>query len=164
MPQITNMKYADLGTAVAGGTIAQGQICIVTDHGDGRRELNVAGDTDDALVLAGNYAVAMKFTTDANEVNASTADASTGSRLATIAVDDIILEVRRGSKLEYTAAELGASLDPGRAGATPVVGDDLGVASGYWATITAATSSGIASPVIGRVSEVFGTSVRIELL
>lgn len=164
MPHITNMKYADLGTAVAGEAIAQGQICIVTDHGDGRRELNIAGDTDDALVLAGNYAVAMKFTTDANEVNSSTADSSTGSRLATIAEDDVILEVRRGSKIEYAAAELGASLDPGRAGTTPGVGDDLGVSGGYWATIAAATSAGIATPVIGRVSEVFGTSVRIELL
>ena len=164
MPHITNMKYADLGTAVAAGTIVQGQICIVTDTTTGRRKMTVAADTDDALVLAGNYAVAMKFTTDAAEVNSSTASASTGSRLPTIATDDVILEVRRGAKIEYAAAELGASLDPGRAGATPVVGQALGVSGGYWATIAAATSAGIATPVIGRVNEVFGTTVRIELL
>lgn len=164
MPHITNMKYADLGTGVAAATIVQGQICIVTDNGAGKRLLTVAADTDDALVLAGNYAVAMKFTTDAAEVQSSTASAATGSRLATIAADDLVLEVRRGAKIEYTAAELGASLDAARGGATPTVGQALGVSGGYWATAAAATSAGIATPVIGRVNAVFGTTVRIELL
>lgn len=161
MPHIVNMKEADLKTATAAGTHSQlGMVCKVTGTA-GARVLTPLTDTDDALVLMGNYAVAMKYSADGNEATSSTVPSALGSRIATITAGDIVLECRRGTIIEYKTAELGSSLQ----GAFPTVGQDLGIASSLWSTIAAATTSGIATPVVGRVHQTFGTaSVQIELL
>lgn len=169
MPNIVNMKYADLGTARALGTHSQlGLVCKVTAHSDGNRALTPLLDTDDALVVSGNYAVAMKFDTDANEVDSSTAPAVTGLRTVSITAEDLVVECRKGTVIEYAASELAVSLDPGNGGTLPVVGADLGIAGAKWSTIAAATSSGIATPVVGRCHRVFGTGatakVQVELV
>lgn len=170
MLQVTNWKYADIGTGVAAAAIAQGAICKVTDS-SGKRLLTQLLDTDDALVgvagisLTGNFAVAMKISTDANEVTSSTVPARLGTRIPAIATGDVIMEIRRGAKLEYSADLVDASLDPARAGATPAVGDSLGIKGGLWSTFAAATPTGIQpSPAVARVHKVFGTNFVVELV
>ena len=168
MLHVTNWTVADIGTGVAAADMAQqGLVCKVTDDGSGRRLMTVLADTDDALVLAGNYAIAMKVDTDANQVDEVDANVDTdvtGDRRVMIKEDDLIMEVRRGAKVEYSADLLHDSLNPAAAGTTPSVGDALGISGGKFATIAAATSAGIASPVVARVHKVFGTNVVIELL
>lgn len=176
MIQVTNWKYADIGTGVAAANQAvQGMVCKVTDS-SGKRLLTVLTDTDDALVFSatyvnsGNYAVAMKVDTDANEVDFANPDGlaasvGTANRFVTIRAADLIMEVRRGSKIEYSADLVDASLDPARSGATPAVGDSLGVKGGKWATVAAATATGIMPvPAIARVHKVFGTNFVVELV
>lgn len=160
---VVNWTDAEIGSAVAGANMDQGVVCLVTASGT-NRELNVVLDTEDADVLPGNYAVAMKMSSDPDFVDSSSAAAATGDRTDPILAGDVIMEVQRGAILEYTADLLDDSLDPGRGGATPAIGDDLGIQGGKWATITAATSSGIASPVVARVHKVFGTRVQIRLV
>jgi hypothetical protein len=171
MIHVTNWKYADIGTAIAAADMAQqGLVCKVTDNGDGRRLMTVLLDTDDALVLEGNYAIAMKVGTDAEEVDgvhpdvangvtALTVPAPTRDREVTILAGDLIMEVRRGAKVEYSSDLLDAQL----VAAPPTVGLALGIQAGKWTTVADA-ATGIASPVIGRVHKVFGTNVVIELL
>lgn len=160
---IANWKYADIGTAVAGADMAQGQVCKVGASGV-NRTLTPLGDADDALVLSGNYAVAVQVSIDPNEVDSSTAPARLGTRIEEIKSGELVMECRKGTILRYTADLLDDSLDAGRGGATPAIGDALGIQGGKWATIAAATSSGIATPVVGRVHKVFGTDVLVELV
>lgn len=165
MPHIVNHKYADTSTAIAGADhAALGMICKVTNS-NGKRLLTPIGDTEDALVVEGNYAIAMKYSTDEFEATSSTAAARLGDRKVSIKQNDVILEVRRGAIVSYTPAEVDASLDPARSGTMPTVGQALGVSGSRWATAAAATTAGIASPVIGRVFKVYGTSeFEVELL
>lgn len=161
---VVNWKYAQVLTAVAAADMDQGQVCAVGGTG-ANRELTPLADTDDALVLAGNYAIAMKVSTDPAAVDESDAPARLGSRLNDeISTGDLIMECRRGSLVRYTADLLDDSLNPAALGTTPAIGDDLGIAGGKPATIAAATSSGIATPVVMRVHNVVGTDVIIELL
>lgn len=170
MIHVTNWKYADIGTGVAAAAMSQqGLVCKVTDDGAGRRLLTPILDTEDALVLAGNYAVALKVDTDPNEIDFANPDGltvpgATRDRSVTIAADDLVMECRAGTKLEYSADLLDNSLNPAQGGTTPTVGQDLGISGSKWATIAAATSAGIATPVVGRVHKVFGTSVVVELV
>ncbi len=161
MPHIVNMAQADLRTAVAGADHSQlGMVCKVTNS-SGARALTPLTDTDDALVVAGNYAVAMKYSSNAWAVDTTSADTTAlGDRRTAIKSGDVILECRRGTILEYDLTELGASLQS----TPPAVGDALGIASGLWATTAAATTSGIATPVVGRVHQVLGSKYQIELL
>ncbi len=169
MIHVTNWKYADIGTGVAAAAMSQqGLVCKVTDDGDGRRLLTVIGNAEDALAVPGNYAVALKVDTDANEIDFDNPDGllvpdPTRDRSVAIREGDLVMECRAGTKLEYSADLLDAALDPGRGGTTPTVGQDLGVQAGFWTTIADA-ATGIASPVIGRVHKVFGTSVVVELV
>jgi len=178
MIHVVNWKYADIGTAVAGANMAQqGMVCKVTASG-ANRVLTPISDTEDALINTasgaqawGNYAVAMKVDTDAFEVDGDNADGLTidrvltGDRRVKISNNDLIMEVRRGAKIEYSADLLDASLDPARSGATPAVGDQLGIKGSLWSTFAAATPTGIQpAPAIARVHKVHGTNVVIELV
>jgi len=162
MPSIVNFKYADLKTAKAAADMAAlGMVCKVTLV-NGARTLTVLGDTDDALVVSGNYAVAMKYGTDAYEVDTTTADtALTGDRRVSIKQGDLIVEARKGTILEYDASEVDASLDPNRAGALPTDTDTLGVKGGLWCTNAAASPTGIQN--VAKVHSVSGTKIKIEL-
>jgi hypothetical protein len=163
MIQVTNWKYADIGTVVAATDMGQGQMCLIDGTGLNRRA-TIITDTDDAAVLAGNYCLIMKIGTSNEEVDSSTAPARFGDRKVAILAGDLCMEVRQGAKVRLSADLLGASLDPARSGATPAIGQALGIAGGRLATIAAATSAGIASPVVARVNKVFGTDVVIELV
>lgn len=158
---IVNWKYADVGTAVAAETMAQGQVCYVDASGV-NRQLNLLGDTDDSLALPGNLAVVMKVSSDPNEVDSSTVDARLGSRVVTISTGDLVMEVRSGAKIRYTADLLHSGID-GRttAGTTPAIGDALGINGSKWC---AWGDNKIGSTVFARVHKVFGTDVVVELL
>lgn len=161
--QITNWKYADVGTVVAATDMGQGQLCKIDGLGLNRRA-TILTDTDDALVLSGNYCMVLKVGTSDEEADVSTVPARFGTRLVGIFAGDLVAEVRKGAKVRLTADLLDASLDPARSGTTPAVGAALGISGGRLSTIAAATTSGIATPVVARVHKVFGTDVIVELV
>lgn len=165
MPHVVNFKYADMETATAGAAMNIGDIGLVTEGASGAiREVNPIGDTDDALVLEGNVGVVIKFPADALEVATSTAAPSTGDRVPSIALGDLVVLVGKGAILEYDADELDNSLNPAQSGTTPTVGDDIGISSSKFSDIATAVSAGIAVPVIARVHRTFGTKVQIKLV
>jgi hypothetical protein len=65
-------------------------------------------------------------------------------------------------QVEYPADLLDATLDPARSGTTPKVGDKLEIVGSL--PCKAGTASSITSPIVLRVTRVFGTSVVVELL
>jgi hypothetical protein len=164
MPHIANMYYADLLTAVAGETLALGDVVKVVATATGQRKLMKLANTDDNIP-GGNYAVVMKYSAIQNQVESSTVPARLGSRIETIETGDLVLECRKGTMLEYDAAELGNSLNPATAGTLPTVGDALGVLAAKFETVAAATTgTGVTAPVIGRVHKVHGTGATAKVV
>jgi hypothetical protein len=160
---IANLFESDRRSATAGESMVQGMLVKVSDTGTGTRELNKVDNGDTALLVDGNYAIVMKVSMDPAQVASSTITSS--PRVAgsgDIAEGDAVIECRRGTIMEYSADLLHASLDPGRAGETPVPGQSLGVVDAQFCKANAA--SAIVSPVIGRVFNVYGTKVQVELV
>jgi hypothetical protein len=152
---VANFYDADRRSAVCHqtGGMALGQVIKITDDGAGARKALLLGNGDAALLVAGNYGVAFKVSTDPNQVPVSTLDADRfGSRVITIASGDDIVELRRGSIIEYPASLLHSSLDPDRSGTLPEVDDKLEIVNALFCA--AGTSSAITSPIIARVFRV----------
>jgi hypothetical protein len=162
---IANYYDADRRSARATEDIAaQGMVVKVSNSG-GERMLTKLADADAALLVPGNYGVVYKVSTDALQVVESAASANatvTGDRIVKIRSGDDVVEVRRGAICEYSADLLHASLDPARAGTTPVAGEALAIKGSQWCD--AAEVGAIISPVVGRVFQVRGTSVLVEIL
>lgn len=162
MIHIANFLESDRLSAKAGETMTQGMVVKVRSDLKGGRELMKVANGDSALLVAGNYAIIYKVSTEAAQVISSTAPAALGDRTVTIVSGDQVVEVRRGAKVEYTADLVDASLDPARAGTTPTPGDKLEIVGALWCK--AGTSSSITSPICGRVLRVFGTNFVVELV
>lgn len=160
---VLNWYDADRRTVVADEAMAIGDVVKVVTNADGQRHITKLGDTDDALALSGNIGIVFKVAGTADSVQESTAAAATGDRTVSIASGDLVTLVRKAI-VEYNADELHASLDPDNSGTLPAVGADLGVSGSKFSTIAAATSAGIASPVIARCYMLNGTKVAVELV
>lgn len=159
---IANFFECDRLSAVAWETMTPGMIVKVSDTGTGERKLLKLANADSAELVAGKYAIVTKEMVDAEEVTVSTASAATGVRTVSIASGDAVLELRRGVQVEYPADLLHSSLDPARAGTTPSVGDKLEIKDSLPCAV--GTASAITSPIVLRVTRVFGTSVVVELV
>lgn len=158
---IANWFEADRRSAKAGETMALGNLVKVSGDANGERFLMKLGDSDDAYVTSGDYAIVYKVSADAAQVETTTAPSATGSRLVTIASGDQVVECRKGTIVEYSADKLHDSLNPSNGGTTPVVGAFLGIKDSLPA---ADASGGIDSVKILKVYMVHGTSVLVELL
>lgn len=158
---VANFYDAPRHTAVAGEAIALGAVIKIVNDGGTRKAMTVA-DADAALLVAGNYGVAYKVNAQENAVTSSTAPAAFGDRTGPIASGDLIVQVDRGAILEYDVSLLHDSLNPNAGGALPAAGAALGVKGGKFCT--AGTSGAITSPVVGRVFDLIGSKVRIQLV
>lgn len=160
---IANYADASRRTAIAGEAIALGAVIKLNANAAGERQALTVADGDAALLVSGNYGVALKVSNQMLQVSASD-DVPTefGTRLVEIKSGDAIVEVAKGAVLEYDPSLLHSSLDPARAGALPSVGQALGIKGGLFCT--AGTGGAITSPVIGRVFGLVGNKVRIELV
>jgi hypothetical protein len=167
MAHIANLSASQGYPAIATANTTPGMICKVTDTGNGKRTLTPIANNESALLVSGGYGVAIKYSTDPAEVTVSSAPSEWGNRLNVIYAGDVILEARKGAIIEYTAAELDDSLNPDATtpGTLPTAGQALGIKGSKFATITAATATGIPSPVVGKVLTVNGKNeIRIELV
>lgn len=159
---ISNFFECDRLSAVAAETMTPGMIVKVSDNGSGERKLLKLGNGDAAELVAGKYAIVTKELLDANEVSTSTASAASGVRTVSIVSGDAVLELRRGTVVEYPADMLHSSLNPALGGTTPAAGDKLEIVGSL--PCAAGTSSAITSPIVLRVLRVFGTTVAVELV
>lgn len=159
---IANFFEAQRFSCIAASDMDMGQIIKISDDGTGNRLATLLGNSDSALLVSGKYGVSYKVSTDPFQVNSSTAPTFLGDRVVTILSGDPMVEVRKGAIVEYTADLLDASLDPARSGTTPTAGTALAVLNARWAASTAVGA--ITSPVIGRVYDVNGTTILVELV
>lgn len=155
---IANYFEADRISAAAGEAMSVGMV-VSLENVAGQRKLmkvDAAGD-----LVPGKYGVVMKFSVDPRAVDSSTTPAEWGTRLTSIAnLDDVVL-VGAGAYIQFDAADLDASLDAGRGGAYPAVGDRLGVKAAKFSTMGAA--SAIITPTVARVYEVAGTLITVKI-
>lgn len=166
---IANYFDADRRSALAGEDLPLGAVCAVsagTGTAAGNRVLTkvtAAGD-----LKPGKFGVAFKVSSDPLQVTSSTVNADShadlGSRVVAIKSGDQIVEVREGAIVEYHPSLLDDSLNPAAAspGTLPAIGDALGIKAGKWCA--AGASGAITSPVVGRVYDVVGGKVRVELV
>jgi len=165
---VANFFEAPRYTAKADGAIAMGQVTKLIGVSGNDRLLLALEDADAALLVEGNYGVAYKVSEDPDQVQTTTGffgapvPAPTRDRVPAIVSGDLMVELRPGCLIEYTAGLLHDSLNPGAAGTTPSVGDALEIKDGLFAEV--GTTGAITSPIIGRTYKVFGTNVIVELL
>lgn len=162
---IANLYDAPRLTAVAGEAIAIGAVIKITGaNADGERLAMTVADADSALLVKGNYGVAVKVSADDLQVSESLYGVPTewGSRVVAIASGDAIAQVGPGAIIEYDPSLLHNSLNPAASGALPAVGEALAIKGGKFCKANVA--SAITSPVVGRVFDVLGGKVRIELV
>lgn len=161
---IANFYDAPRHTAFAGEAIALGAVIKIDQGAAGERRALQLTDADSAQLVAGKYGVAVKVSADDLQVSESLygVPSEWGSRIVAISSGDAIVQVGKGAIIEYDPSLLHASLDPANGGALPTVGTALAVKGGKFCT--AATASAITSPVVGRVFDVLGGKVRIELV
>ena len=160
---IANFYDSSRRTAIAGEAIPLGSVIKLSAAANGDRLAQVVADADSALLVAGNYGVAYKISTEQLQVTkTSNVPQDWGSRLNTIVSGDAIVEVARGAILEYDPSLLHNSLNPAQGGALPAVGAALAIKGGKFCAV--GTSGAIASPVIARVHGLVGSKVRIELV
>lgn len=160
---IANYFDASRRTAIAGEAIPLGSVIKLSAAPNGDRRALVVADADSALLVPGNYGVALKISTLQLQVTESNnVPAEFGTRLVAINSGDAIIEVARGAILEYDPSLLHNSLNPAQGGALPAVGAALAVKNGKFCAV--GTSGAIASPVIARVHGLVGSKVRIELV
>jgi hypothetical protein len=160
---IANFYDADRRTAKADEAIVMGAVIKIEDDLAGGRLAHTLVSGDGALLVAGNYGVAYKVSTDA----ASVISSSTGdtTRVVSIVSGDYIVEVRRNALITYTADMLHANLDPDRGGTTPLAGAPLAL----WTSATAnkwcaSGTGGAIATLIASVFKTEGTNVVVELL
>jgi hypothetical protein len=160
---IANFFDAPRHTAFAGEDIDLGAVIAISQGPSGERQAFQLADGEGAKLVAGNYGVALKISPDQLQVvDSFDVPAAWGTREVTIVSGDAIVQVGRGAILEYDPSLLHSSLDPDRSGNLPAVGAALAVKDGLFCT--AATGSAVTSPVVGRVFDVLGGKVRIELV
>lgn len=160
---VANLLDADKRSCVANEAITMGMLIKMSDNGAGKRLAKLLLDADTTLIgRTGTIGVAYKLSTEAYQVATTTAPAATGDRTVAIVSGEQMIELRRGSLVEYTADLLHSSLDPSRAGTTPVAGADLYVKGSQWCST--GTASSLSGAVIGRVFRVFGKKVVVELV
>lgn len=156
---VANYFEADRRTAVAGEAIPLGSVIKINDDNKGFRRATIVQDAQASSLVAGNYGVALKVSSDPLQVSSSTVtDAAMGSRLVSILSGDLIVECRRGSIMEYDVSLLDASITA----ANVQVGEALAVKSGKFCK--AAVAGAITSPVIGRVYNIHNGKVRVEIV
>jgi len=161
---IANFYDAPRHTAVAGEDIALGAVIKISAATNGERKALTVGDSDAAELVAGKYGVAAKVSVDQLQVSESLYGVPTewGSRVVAIKSGDAIVQVAKGAIIEYDPSLLHDSLNPIAAGNLPVVGEALAIKGGKFCK--ANVSGAITSPVVGRVFDVLGGKVRIELV
>ena len=160
---VANFFDAPRLTGVAGEAIPEGSVILLFgSNAAGERVFKAVTNGQSALLVNGNYGVALKISKEPNAVASSTAPASFGDRTVTIVSGDLITQVKRGAILEYSVSLLHDSLNPNTAGTLPVAGAALGIVGGKFCS--AGTGSAITSPVIGRCLDIIGSKVRIELV
>lgn len=160
---IANFYEADRRTAVAGENMTQGMVVKIDQSASGERRLYKLLNTDSAELVAANYAVVAKFSVDPDQVESTTAPSPTRDRTTVnVLSGDMVVEVRRGSIIEFSADLLHSSLDPARSGATPAATDTLAIKDSLFCKTDVA--SAITSPVVARVYKVYGTAVLVELV
>lgn len=155
---IANFFDAPRFSARAGETMDHGNVVKVLDWGNGERKLMKLANSDAASLSGDKYAVVTKFSTDANQVQSSTAPSRLGSRIVTISSGDHVVEIRKGAILEYSTDLLHASI----VSTPPVVGDGLTVKDSLFCI--AGTAGQASAQVVGRVFRIFGTKYLIELV
>lgn len=157
---IANYEAADRWSAIAGEDMPLG--CLVSMEplaGGGRKAMKVDAAAD---LVAGNYYIAFKVSTDAMAVSKSTAPAKLGDRTLSIANGDQIVLVAPGAIVEYDATLLDDSLNPAAAGTLPAVSAKLGVKASKFCA-TGAGGGAIVDPLVAEVFDVFGTKVQVLL-
>lgn len=161
---IANFYDAPRHTAFAGEDIDLGAVIKISASAAGERMAMQVTDSDSAELVAGKYGVAVKVSVDQLQVSETLygVPAEWGSRVVEIKSGDAIVQVGKGAIIEYDPSLLHDSLNPAEGGTLPAIGAALGVKGGKFST--AATSGAIASPVVGRVFDVLGGKVRIELV
>jgi hypothetical protein len=156
---IANYATADRWSAIADEDMPLG--CLVTMEalaGGGRKAAMVNAAND---LVAGNYYIAFKVSTDAMAVSKSTAALKLGDRTLSIKAGDQIVLVAPGAIVEYDATLLDASLNPAAGGTLPAVSAKLAIKGAKWAATNAA--SAIADPLVGEVFDVFSNKVQVLL-
>jgi|NOAtaT_7_FD_contig_51_2529103_length_2017_multi_5_in_0_out_0_2 uncharacterized protein with ACT and thioredoxin-like domain len=161
---IANFYDAPRHTAVAGEDIALGAVIKISANAAGERKALTVGDSDSAELVDGKWGVAAKVSVDQLQVSESLFGVPTewGSRVVAIKSGDAIVQVAKGAIIEYDPSLLHTSLNPAASGALPVVGEALAIKGGKFCK--ANVSGAITSPVVGRVFDVLGGKVRIELV
>lgn len=161
---IANFYDAPRHTAIAGAAVDLGAVIKIDQGPAGERRALQVTDADSALLVKGNYGVAVKVSADQLQVSevVSGVPSDWGSRIVAIASGDAIVQVGPGAIIEYDPSLLHSSLNPSAGGALPTVGTALGLKGGKFCTT--GTASAITSPVVGRVFDVLGGKVRIELV
>lgn len=161
---IANYFDADRRSALAGEDLPLGAVCKVAGNASGDRVLTKVAAAGD--LVPGKFGIAFKVSSDPLQVTSSTANADAradlGNRVVAIKSGDQIVEVREGAIVEYAPSLLDDSLNPAEGGTLPDVGEALGVVNGLWCDATAVGA--IVAPVVGRVYDVVGGKVRIELV
>lgn len=154
--QIANFFEADRLTAFAGEALDQGEVVALSGT-NGSSKRVATSVTGSGQLLAGNVAVAVKFSNDEYQVIASTVPSELGSRLVTIGSGDVIVAVRNAI-IEYDISDLHASITASNV----APGEALSLLNGKFCK--AGTGGAIASPVVGRVYDTLNGKVRVELV
>lgn len=161
---IANFYDATRHTAVAGEDIALGAVIKIGPGTGNEREALQVTDSDAAALVSGKFGVAFKVSGDSLQVSESLygVPSDWGSRVVAIYSGDAIVQVGAGAIIEYDPSLLHDSLNPAEGGTLPVVGEALAVKGGLFAKSNVAGA--ITTPVVGRVFDVLGGKVRIELV
>ena len=158
---IANWTDADRRSVVASAAITMGSVVKLEDDGAGSREATMLDDADAALLVSGGYGVAFKVAARADQVASSSGvPTRLGDRTVTIATGDQMLEMRKGSIIEYLPAELHDSLNPGQSGTLPAVGDALEIKDSLWCEVGFA---GAITTVVAHVYDLRDGNVLVEL-
>ncbi len=155
---IANLFEADRISAVAGEALTNGMAVSLENTAGTRRVMKVDALAD---LKPGKCGIVWKVSVDPAAVDSSTTPTSWGSRILSIDNGDDVVLVQEGAYVTYDVAVMDASLDSARGGAAPAVGDRLGLKAGLFSTMGAA--SALITSTIGRVFEVSGTQVTVEI-
>lgn len=159
---IANLLDSERYTVKAGEAIALGQV-IVINNVAGVRTATYVRDAQASQLVQGKFGVAYKVSDDSLAVRESAVPADfAGSRVVTIGSGDLMVNVLPGAILEYDLSLLDASLDPARSGTLPTATAALSIKDGKFCAV--GVSGAIASPIVGRVYDLLGGKVRVELL
>jgi hypothetical protein len=162
---IANFYDAPRHTVFAGEDIAVGAVIKLEQGANaGVRRARQVTDADAALLVKGNYGIAVKVSVNPLQVAKVEygVPLEWGSRVEAIRTGDYIIQAAPGSILEYDLSLLHSSLDPARAGTLPQVGHALAIKDGLLCRNNVA--SAITTPVIARVFDMIGGKVRVELV